>query len=124
MRRRTKDQINRDRFEGFRARYLAAVVRLDEASAPMRARCGYHQDWRQWITRAEGRRLEALHGRVDAAADRLLKHIETFSPRDWRSGTPAHWVYEKLTYEDAARPRSERLSVVPPLAYGHSKPIT
>jgi hypothetical protein len=39
------------------------------------------------------------------------------------SGVPAHWIRSELTWEDAIRPKTEPLSVTPPTAWGHSRPI-
>jgi hypothetical protein len=36
---------------------------------------------------------------------------------------PCVWLYETLSYEDAVRPKSEALSVTPPLAYGATSPM-
>lgn len=54
--------------------------------------------------------------REDKAADRIFAWLEKYSPRSWRTGVPAHWVCESLTYDDALTPG--RLSVTPPCAYG------
>ena len=67
-------------------------------------------------------RLDRLRRAEDRASDRMFRLLEA-SPRNWRDGAPSHWVCFHLPYEDAVRPKGERLSIIPPCAYGYDKPI-
>lgn len=94
-----------------------------------------HDDVRRALSQKYGSACNAVHygkgdrtklERADAAYDkacsRLFELLEA-SPRDWRSGVPATWVAETLSYEDAVRPVSDPLSVTPPCSYGYARPI-
>jgi hypothetical protein len=78
---------------------------------------------RSWLTRGQQKKLEDLRDRKDKIGDKIFELVERVSPRDWSHGVPAHWIRRDLTWEDAIRPKSEPLSVVPPLSYGSSTPM-
>lgn len=113
----------RERFDALRARYIAARVKQEEHYAALRFKYGgeYKDSW----LRAGERNLEdRLSAAVDKAGDALFAHVQAISPRDWSVGVPVSWVLEDLTFEDAERPVGEPLSVVPPLSYGSTRPMT
>lgn len=104
------------RFAALRRRYLARKTKLDAREGALRVKYGELQI--SWLTRAERLELERLRAGADAAGDAFFAYLKAISPRDWSYGVPVHWLYEALTYEDAIRPATETLSVVPPLSYG------
>jgi hypothetical protein len=115
------------RFVQLRATYFRQKRRLDEIEASLRDK--YHITWNQTvfdyqISATERKRRAAAIDAMVAAAERFLDHVQAISPRYWRAGVPAQWVYEELTYADAVRPKDERLSVIPPLAYGSTHHMT
>lgn len=111
----------RERFETLRQQYLDADRKRDEHDSALRSK--YGRGWRPWwLTAAEERAANRLRNAHDKASREFFGHLQSISPRDWSYGVPAYWLYEKLTFEDAVRPASEALSVVPPLAYGATVP--
>lgn len=107
----------RERFDALRAKYVAQKARLDEREGAFRAR--YGSTWeRSWLTRGEETTLDRIEAARDKARRRFFDYIQSISPRDWSYGVPYRWIAEDLPYEDAVRPLGEKLSVVPPLAYG------
>lgn len=113
----------RERFDALRAKYLAAKAKLDEVSAALATKYGsdYHD---AWLKAGERTARQKARDAAEKAGDAFTEHVATFSPRDWSYGVPQSWVRESLTYEDAARPVGEPLSVVPPLSWGATKPRT
>ena len=113
----------RAKFAELRSKYLAAKAKIDQYDSALGARYGtsYQSPWLKAGERSTLERLRAARGRV---GDAFTKHLASFSPRDWENGVPHHWVCESLTYEDAARPRNETLSVRPPMAYGSTYRMT
>lgn len=113
----------RARFAELRSKILAATAKVDQFDSALRAKYGtsYQSSWIKVGERDTLERLRAARGR---AGDAFTKHLASFSPRNWDVGVPIHWVWERLTYEDAARPLGEPLSVVPPLAWGHTRHMT
>lgn len=113
----------RAKFAELRSKYLAAQDKVDQFDSALRAKYGssYQSSWLKAGDRGTMDRLRAARGRV---ADAFTKHLASFSPRDWEVGVPHHWVCESLTYEDAARPKNETLSVRPPMAYGSTYRMT
>ena len=113
----------REKFDVLRAKYLSAKAKRDDTDSRFVARygSGYQNSWLNAVDRLA---LHRARTAVEKAGDALTEHVATFSPRDWSYGVPQSWVRESLTYEDAARPVGEPLSVVPPLSYGATKPRT
>lgn len=108
---------NRARFDALRAQYVAAHEA--EWSYEIGLISKYGQVY--WASTAEKRKWAQLTARTERAAAKLFALIDAVSPRNWRSGVPAHWVSEQLSWEDATRPLNEPLAVTPPLAYGHTE---
>jgi len=112
----------RERFDALRAAYIKKRQRSDEIESELRRKYVSHDPqaipFSHIPTRTEQKRRESARDAVDKTTDKFLEYLDQISPRNWREGVPAHWVYEDLTYEDAVRPLDEKLSVVPPLAYG------
>lgn len=109
--------MSRQRFDALRAGYVAARERLDLREMAITSK--YGPGWHKYyLSRAEARGLDQARAAIDKAGDAFYTNLKTISPRDWSYGVPTCWLYEKLTYNDAARPVSRPLSVVPPLAYG------
>ena len=73
----------------------------------------------EWASTTERKKLEQLRKRKDRVGEKMFAILEKVSPRDWAHGVPAHWIYEKLSWEDAVRPANEPLSVTTPTAYGY-----
>ncbi len=111
------------KFNKLRAKYTTAKSALDTYEAQLR---GTRGDARGtlWPTPAEKRKQDKLRERMVKAQDAFFEHMQSISPRDWRYGVPAYWLYESLTFADAVRPTNEPLSVVPPMAYGATEPRT
>ncbi len=110
--------MNRKQWSAAQARYNAAHDTYLDARNAAEAR------W-QAVRYAPGtvrRRIEALARSVSRAEDQIMSLLEG-APRDWRAGVPWAWVCSSLSFEDATRPRSEPLSVVPPCSYGSNRPI-
>lgn len=106
------------KFEALRARYVAARAKRDDEEIRLGSKWGHQPGWKTNLRASDRGRLERLDAAVAREKDKFFANLEVISPRDWTYGVPSHWVLEKLTFEDAVRPVSERLSVVPPLSYG------
>lgn len=104
--------LNRERFEKAQRAYIAAVDAMRVHECERIAKVG-EKRWR--TERLFDKRYAALGARRDRAVERVFAVLKS-SPRDWENRTPFDWVCRSLTYEDAVRPVSEPLSVVPPLA--------
>lgn len=76
-----------------------------------------------WASAADKKKLDALRARERKIEEKMLEILDAVSPRNWQSGAPSHWIYTKLTWQDATRPLNQPLSVTPPLAYGHTVPM-
>lgn len=113
--------INERRFDAARRKVLAARAKRDAHDAALHAKYGPGAQWARY-TGAQQRRRQALAAAYDRAADAMFALLAD-SPRNWLSGVPADWVAETLTYADAVRPESESLTVVPPCAYGFTRPV-
>ncbi len=72
-----------------------------------------------WLSAGQRKKLESLRNKESKIGDKIVDLLVKVSPRDWMYGVPAWWVREKLTWEDAIRPKNEPLSVVVPGAYGY-----
>lgn len=108
---------DRVKFDALRAKYLAAREKRDAVDLALRVKYGGdYQD--AWLKAGERTALDRLRAARDRAGDAVFEHVQAISPRDWSYGVPQTWVCESLTFEDAARPVGEALSVVPPLSYG------
>ena len=114
---------SRAKFDQLRSKYLAAYAKLHDHDVALRVRYGGNYE-KPWLKASDRNALEREHAAVSRAGDAFFKHLQSISPRDWSYGVPIHWLYEKLSYEDAVRPEGQRLSVVPPLAYGATHPRT
>jgi hypothetical protein len=113
----------RERFEALRARYLDAKAKWAALHDALGDKYGSgYQD--SWLRAGERSALARLRKATERWGDAFTEHVATFSPRDWSYGVPQAWVREDLTYEDAARPVGEPLSVVPPVAWGYEVPRT
>lgn len=111
---------NRFRFDALRAAYLAKKANLDDYENGIRRK--YGGAWnRSWLRNTEEKRLAQKTEATDKARRKFFDFVMSISPRDWNYGVPYHWICEELTYEDAVRPLDEKLSVVPPLAYGYTE---
>ena len=113
---------SREKFDRLRAKYVAAYGKWMDQEVSLRARYGDGYQ-KGWVKAAEAKKLERLSESMTKASRAVvMDYLETISPRDWSYGVPCHWLYEKLTWEDAIRPVGEKLSVVPPLSYGATHP--
>ncbi len=111
------------KFAALRARYTAQVERRERVCSAFSLK--YGSGWNEaWISRGEAKSLAAARAGVDKSEKAFSAHLTAISPRDWSYGVPCHWLYEKLTYEDATRPIGEALSVTPPLSYGATEART
>lgn len=104
----------RAKFESIRAAALKAMTARDEYRADLESR--YQRV--TWARPAEQKRYERLCAAYDRQSDRMFKLLET-APREWDRGIPSYWVVEKLSFDDAFRPKNEPLSVEPPRAFGY-----
>lgn len=112
-----------EKFDSLRAKYLAAKSKLDEYRSELRLK--YGSEYRDfWLKDGERKRSDRLQASADKVSAAFFEHLQSFSPRDWSYGVPLAWVLEDLAFEDAARPAGETLSVVPPLSYGSTRPVT
>lgn len=118
-----KKEDQRARFDRLRAKYVAAWWKHSEANTAVRIK--YGDGFREsWLTAGERAKLERTGLARDKAGGAIVAYIQAISPRDWSRGVPVHWLYDEVTYEDVVRPVGEKLSVVPPLAYGVVTPMT
>ena len=106
------------RWDALRAAYLTA----DEVASALRRtlELKYGSSNVRWASTGERNRLDKLTERRDKIGNKITELLVKISPRGeaWLSGVPAHWIYGKLTWEDAVRPVGEQLSVEPPLSWG------
>lgn len=75
---------------------------------------------RTWLSVGQKTKLAALQAKKDKIGDKIIDLLVRVSPRGdtWLSGVPSWWLREKLTWEDAIRPKNETLSVVVPGSWG------
>lgn len=99
------------------AEYNAAYEVKDDYDRALSSKYGRQNVY--FASAGEKKKLAQLRARQDRIYDRLLKLLDKYATRDWRSGVPAHWVAGKLTWADAVRPPGEMLDEVPPVAYGY-----
>ena len=112
--------INQSKFCDARGAYLKANIAFREACSELERKYGATPSFN--YSKADQNRLGRLRRAEDRASARMFRLLEA-SPRDWRAGVPSHWVCAHLPYADAARPKGERLSTVPPCAYGYASPV-
>lgn len=108
------------KFDGLRAKHLKSREAYGAVERAVSSKYGSTA----WASRSEKSKLERLKGAVSRTGDALFEYVQSISPRSWSSGVPFWWVCEKLAYADAVRSLTEPLSVVPPLAYGSTVPIS
>jgi hypothetical protein len=111
----------RKKFDSLRTGYVAARKKADDHERAIDRR--YGRGGIIYATASEMRRHDELRERQRRIGNDLFALIQSISPRNWESGVPAWWIYEELPFEDVVRPRSEPLSVPPPLAYGATHPM-
>lgn len=111
------------RFRELRAKYEAAHRVAQDESIRQSIKYGGDQNARSWASRGDKTRLEKLNGRANKVGDAIIDVIVKASPRGdaWLSGTPIHYLREKLPWEDVVRPAHEPLSKLPPPAWGMSE---
>jgi hypothetical protein len=109
------------KFDKLRSDYLATMAKLTEHRAALASKYGPNY-LNAWLGPTEITKLSKLEDAAFLRSVAFTEHLESFSPRDWSYGVPAYWVRESLTFADAARPANEQLSVVPPMAYGATRP--
>jgi hypothetical protein len=109
---------DREKFEKLRAKYLDIQNQMEQIRRDAHAKYGPSE--LTYASKAMKNKDAALRARQSKVSDEMYAILALVSPRDWRSGVPLHWVLGQLTWEDAVRPTSEKLSVTPPLAYGQT----
>lgn len=77
----------------------------------------------KWASRTEKAQSEKLYAQMSKISDKIFGWLDQMTDRRWTSGVPSHWVAGELSYDDARKPASVPLSVVPPLAYGATSPL-
>lgn len=96
-------------------RWRVYADRVEVYKRGLRATYGY-----SWSAPSgKRRRLEYLQDREYNASRAIFAWLDEHSPRQWRSGCPAYWICEALTFADAIT--AGPLSAVPPPAYGHTE---
>lgn len=114
-------QKQREAFDKLRAAYLAKRDRW--ATLRAEAEHKYGSCWKAPI--GVQKKIAAASEQEQKASDRFFDLLRKISPRNWYSGgAPAQWILRDLAFEDAIRPSTEPLSVVPPLSHGAHKPMT
>jgi len=111
------------KFVKLRAAYMAAKAKLDALSSQLTSKYGDGYS-SAWLKSSESTKLDRLREAADKHGDAFTDYVASISPRDWSYGVPCYWVRESLTFADVTRPANEQLSVVPPMAYGASRPRT
>ena len=101
-------------FQKLQARYQALNERYHEMRRELIRQYGDH--WKAPCGKQD--KLAALDTRTSAAMERVFVWLDENSPRFWRTGCPAYWICEELTYEDAMT--TGPLSVIPPLCWGQT----
>lgn len=110
---------DRERWEKLRADYLATEKAAQDLDMKLSVKYGRSE----WASKTELKKLTQLRERKDRIREKMFEITERVSPRDWGRGVPAHWIASSLPWEDVVRPLGEKLSVTPPLAYGHTEPM-
>lgn len=104
----------RETFEKLRAKWLKTSEAARVFGVALRGQYGEHYPYQ--APKGKLKRLDALRAREDKASAAIFAWLDANSPRQWRTGVPAYWICESLTYDDAVT--SGQLSVVPPPSYG------
>jgi hypothetical protein len=106
------------RFTSLQRRYIGLRMREDRVREELSRK--YGPDYQMgWLTLTEQRKLESIRGQKNKLMDQQMTLLDRISPRGWRSGVPAWWVMEKLSFADATT--RGQMSVVPPASYGSSE---
>jgi len=108
----------RERFAAIQRRYAVVQEREATLEGCFLRKYGTCRPSSAWITRGEQDKIDAIGRAADREINAMFALLDEVSPRHWRSGAPFHWVMTSLTWDDAIT--GERLSVVPPAAYGYS----
>jgi hypothetical protein len=111
---------DKKRWDDLHADQATAREAASEYERQLGSKYGY-QHQRSWLGKGERDKLERLEARTNKIGDKIVELLVRVSPRGetWLSGTPAWWIRQKLSWEDAIRPKDEPLSVVVPGAYGY-----
>lgn len=109
-------KAKRERFERSQEAYRKASALVDALDIHLSVRYGR----REWASVAERRSLDKARALQRRCAERVFKALDG-APRDWMHGVPSHWVCGDLTVDDAFRPKTEPLSVTPPIACGSTQ---
>jgi hypothetical protein len=115
---------DKKRWDALHASHATARSAARDYESELRGRYGWgDSNWRSWITRTERGKLERLEARADKIGDKIVDLLLRISPRGeaWRTGAPAWWIREKLSWEDATRPVGDPLSAVVPAPYGRTE---
>jgi hypothetical protein len=107
-----------EQWHKLRSDYLEAERAYDDLDNELSYKYG-SKHGHEWASRIERKKLDQLRKRKDRIGEKMFAILDKVSPRDWHHGVPAHWIYSKLSWEDAIRPANEPLSVAPPTAYGY-----
>lgn len=107
----------RERFTHLQTKAQQAVEALRAYAIDLRVKYGDGY-YRGWCSRAEQRKYDQLTAAESKASDRFFAYLDTIATRQFRSGVPAHWIVEELTYDDATTRAA--MSTVPPAAYGYA----
>jgi hypothetical protein len=113
----------RERWDALHARKDSAADAFGSLERTLGSRYGWAPGWDSWISNTERKALDRKRSAIRRVDAQIFKMLDKISPRDWHSRVPAHWVCENLTWEDAVRPLTEPLSVVPPCSYGSTEPL-
>ncbi len=103
------------RFEHLKTRWRTAYDKARDLRFELIRQ--YGREFTYHAPKAPRDRLERVYIAEDKAAEAIFAWLELHSPRQWRTGVPAHWVCESLTYADAMT--TGQMQVIPPVAYGH-----
>jgi hypothetical protein len=105
-----------NRFERIRSRYNDTQRRKHLFDDDMRRKYGVSNPASAWMTRGEQAREDAIRKAEGRWMDAMFNLLDSIGGRNFRSGCPAHWVMECLSFEDATT--TGKMSVVPPCAFG------
>lgn len=108
-------QAKQEKFEALQAKWRAAHKKELDLSFAANHKYG---TWYIHAPRGVRERIERARAAESKAMDAVFAWLDAHSPRAWRTGTPAYWICDKLTYADAMT--EGQLSVVPPPPYGYT----
>jgi hypothetical protein len=109
----------RAQWERAQAKYNALSRKLDDHEIAMHVKYGNES----WQSRAEKGKRDKLRAQRDKVSDQIFTWLSTMTDRNWSSGVPSDWICSALSYTDATKSSAVALSVTPPIAYGHTRPI-